>query len=117
MVKRRRNVQDIKVAVGRRLQGFRSMQGKTQEEVAHDAEVHPSYVTKLENGAANWTIESLDNILNALQVTYSDLFHLIDESRINVDNTVVVQIIKLLEGRSIDDQKKALQLLKALYSK
>lgn len=116
MVKRKRNVQKIKEAVGQRLQGLRNKQGRTQEDVAHDAEVHPSYITKLESGKANWTIESLDNVLNALQVTYSDLFYVIDGSVGKVDNSVVIQIINLLEGRSIEEQRKALQLLKTLYS-
>nr|WP_167521177.1 helix-turn-helix transcriptional regulator [Paenibacillus timonensis] len=116
MARKSRDVQKIKIAVGQRLQGFRNTQGRTQEDVAHEADVHPSYVTKLENGSANFTIESLDNILNALDVSYGELFHNIDESKHRIDNTVLIQIIKLLEGRSIEDQRKALQLLKALYS-
>jgi len=116
MAKKSRDVQKIKIAVGQRLQGFRNHQGRTQEEVAHEADVHPSYITKLESGRANWTIESMDNILNALDISYHDLFHNIDEAKNRVDNTVLIQIIKLLEGRSLDEQRKALQLLKALYS-
>lgn len=116
MARKSRDVQKIKIAVGQRLQGFRNHQGRTQEDVAHEADVHPSYITKLETGSANWTIESLDNILQALQVSYSDLFIDIDESKSRVDNSVLIQIVKLLEGRSIEEQRKALQLLKALYS-
>lgn len=116
MARKSRDVQKIKIAVGQRLQGFRNHQGRTQEDVAHEADVHPSYITKLETGSANWTIESLDNILQALQVSYSDLFQDIDESKSRVDNSVLVQIVKLLEGRSVEEQRKALQLLKTLYS-
>ncbi|WP_397378415.1 helix-turn-helix domain-containing protein [Paenibacillus sp. YYML68] len=116
MARKSRDVQKIKTAVGQRLQGFRNHQGRTQEDVAHEADVHPSYITKLESGRSNWTIESLDNILNALDVSYGDLFHNIDETKSRIDNTVLVQIVKLLESRSIEEQRKALQLLKALYS-
>jgi transcriptional regulator with XRE-family HTH domain len=116
MARKTRDVQKIKIAVGQRLQGFRNSQGRTQEDVAHEADVHPSYITKLESGRANWTIESLDNILNALEISYSELFHNIDESKNRVDNSVLIQIVKLLEGRSIEEQRKALQLIKALFS-
>lgn len=116
MARRARDVQSIKDAVGQRIQGYRINQGKTQEDVAHEAEVHPSYITKVESGKANWTIESLDNILDALKMSYSDLFYQIDETRNIVDNSVIIQIIKLLEDKSIEEQQKALQLLKALYS-
>ena len=116
MARKSRDVQKIKMAVGQRLQGFRNHQGRTQEDVAHEADVHPSYITKLESGRANWTIESLDNVLNALQVSYSDLFQNIDTTKSTIDNTVLIQIVKLLNGRSIDEQQKALQLIKALYS-
>lgn len=116
MARKPRDVQKIKIAVGQRLQGYRNNQGRTQEDVAHEADVHPSYITKVESGRANWTIESLNNILDALQMSYSDLFYQIDETRNNVDNSLLIQIIKLLEGKSVDEQRKALQLLKALFN-
>ncbi|MBW5444750.1 helix-turn-helix domain-containing protein [Cohnella sp. CFH 77786] len=116
MARKSQDAQRIKNAVGQRLQGFRNHQGRTQEDVAHEADVHPSYITKLESGRSNWTIESLDNVLNALHVSYSDLFYNIDESKNKIDNSVLIQIVKLLEGRSIEEQRKALQLLKTLYS-
>jgi len=69
MSRKSHDLQMVKIAVVQRLQGFRNHQGRTQEDVVHEADVHPSYITKLESDRSNWTIESLDNILNALDVS------------------------------------------------
>lgn len=111
--KQREEATQIKMAVGHRLQIFRNQQERTQEDVAYVADVHPSYIGKLETGKANWTIESLDNVLQALDVSYSELFHMIDETK---SSSTLLQIIRLLEKRSIEEQKKALQLLKTVFN-
>ena len=60
--------------VGQRLRAYRVKQGLTQEELAEKAELHPTYIGQVERGEKNLTITSLEKILNALEVSFSELF-------------------------------------------
>ena len=60
--------------VGQRLRAYRIKQGLTQEELAEKAELHPTYIGQVERGEKNMTLVSLEKILIALDVSFSELF-------------------------------------------
>ena len=52
----------------------RASLGISQEELAHRAGLHRTYVSDLERGARNPSIESIEKLAGALQVSVSNLF-------------------------------------------
>ena len=64
----------IKVKVGKRIKELRNKLGISQEELAFRSEIHRTYIASLEVGKRNISIETLEKVVNALEVTLSQFF-------------------------------------------
>jgi regulatory protein len=53
---------------------FRLQQKLSQEQLAQLADLDRTYISGIERGMRNLTINSLENIIKALNVSYSDFF-------------------------------------------
>ena len=65
---------DLKTLLGMAIKAQRASLGISQEELAHRAGLHRTYVSDLERGARNPSIESIEKLAGALQVSVSNLF-------------------------------------------
>ena len=65
----------IKVEVGKRIRELRNSLGISQEALANKAEIDRTYVTDVENGRRNISIENLAKIIKALNVEFKDFFN------------------------------------------
>jgi CheY-like chemotaxis protein len=65
---------DLKTLLGMAIKTQRASLGISQEELAHRAGLHRTYVSDLERGARNPSIESIEKLAGALQVSVSKLF-------------------------------------------
>jgi transcriptional regulator with XRE-family HTH domain len=66
---------DIKLKVGSRIRELRHALGISQEALALKSEVDRTYVTDVENGRRNVSLEILERLINALEVTFSEFFN------------------------------------------
>jgi transcriptional regulator with XRE-family HTH domain len=64
----------IAAALGERLKQCRHAANKSQETLAFDAHIDRTYISAIERGVANPSIETLANICYALGVTLGELF-------------------------------------------
>src|ERR1700722_15425493 len=64
---------DLKTLLGMAIKTQRASLGISQEELAHRAGLHRTYVSDLERGARNPSIESIEKLAGALQVSVSKL--------------------------------------------
>lgn len=60
--------------VSRNIQRLRREKGLSQEDVAHAADVHQTYLSGVEGGKRNPSIDVLSRIAKALDVDISELF-------------------------------------------
>lgn len=65
---------DIKLKVGQRIKQLRKEQELSQEALALKAEVDRTYVTDVENGRRNVSLEILERLIKALGVSFSEFF-------------------------------------------
>ena len=65
---------DLKTLLGMAIKTQRASLGISQEELAHRAGLHRTYVSDLERGARNPSIESIEKLAGALQISVSNLF-------------------------------------------
>ena len=65
---------DLKTFLGMAIKTQRASLGISQEELAHRAGLHRTYVSDLERGARNPSIESIEKLAGALQISVSNLF-------------------------------------------
>lgn len=66
---------DIKLKVGQRIKALRKEIGLSQEALALKAEVDRTYVTDVENGRRNVSVEILERLIKALDVSISEFFN------------------------------------------
>jgi transcriptional regulator with XRE-family HTH domain len=66
---------DIKLKVGQRIRELRKKLELSQEALANEAEVDRTYMTDVENGRRNISVEVLEKIIMALKVSYSEFFN------------------------------------------
>lgn len=64
---------DIRHRVGHNIKTVREAQGLSQEELAHRADMHRTYVSGVERGIRNPTITVLDRLAKALKVKVGSL--------------------------------------------
>jgi len=60
--------------MGKNLLRLRKAAGLTQEEFAHRAALHPTYVSGIEGGHRNPSVDVLERIAQALGVGIAELF-------------------------------------------
>jgi CheY-like chemotaxis protein len=65
---------DLKSFLGMAIRTQRTALGISQEELAYRAGLHRTYVSDLERGARNPSIESIEKLAGALQISVSKLF-------------------------------------------
>lgn len=66
---------DIKLKVGQRIRELRKKLELSQEALANEAEVDRTYVTDVENGRRNVSLEILERLIKALQISISEFFN------------------------------------------
>jgi len=65
---------DIKDKIGQRIKHLRKDLQLSQEALAYEAEVDRTYITDVENGRRNVSVEILERVIKALQVSFSEFF-------------------------------------------
>ena len=66
---------DIKLKVGQRIKHLRKDLKLSQEALAYKAEVDRTYVTDVENGRRNVSVEILEKLIKALEVSFAEFFN------------------------------------------
>ncbi|MEJ9151578.1 MULTISPECIES: helix-turn-helix transcriptional regulator [Bacillus] len=99
--------------IGERIRTFRKEKGLSQEELADIANLHATYIGQLERGEKNATLESIEKVARALEISLEDLFRSIHPNP-NSQEYTLSQIITRLQTQSIENQKIFLHLLEVL---
>ena len=68
------DVGEYQAAFGRRVRTLRKLRGATQEDVAHDAGIHVTYLSDIERGVRNPSLRNIRAIARALNARTADLF-------------------------------------------
>lgn len=71
---KRKGKPDIKSRFGFAIKKRRQELGISQEELAHRAGLHRTYIGDIERGVRNLSLENIEKLAKALGVTTSDLF-------------------------------------------
>lgn len=71
---------DIAKIIGQRIRNYRTQKGLSQEKLAEFAGCHPTYIGQLERGEKNATLESVEKIASAMDVSLSELFDKLGKS-------------------------------------
>ena len=67
-------IEDIQIKFGKRLKALRLLNGISQEKFAFKCSLDRTYITSVENGKRNISLQNIKKIMNALSITISDFF-------------------------------------------
>lgn len=65
---------NLQIQFGKRVRQLRLEQGLSQEALAFKAEIDRTYMTSVENGKRNVSIQNIEKIINALEISIQDFF-------------------------------------------
>lgn len=105
-------MKDIKFIVGQRIRNYRVQKHLSQEQLSELADCHPTYIGQLERGEKNATLESIQKIASALNITQSQLFEKIEETQ--NDESIPLKSYKFFSSKTIKEQKYLYQILQEI---
>ena len=101
---------DISKVLGQRIRNYRTAKGLSQEELAELCGCHPTYVGQIERGEKNATIESIEKISKALNVSLSKLFEKLG-ARDDAVRNLPLECYDLLASKSKAEQESLYRIL------
>lgn len=106
---------DVKKQFGAAIRLRRDHLGISQEELAGRAGLHRTYISDVERGARNVSLESMHRLAAALEVPLSNLFSQTEDTSTNPDGTPALSPDELVEILIIEDSSDDVELtIKAL---
>lgn len=104
----------ISKQLGERIRMFRQNRGLSQEKLGEKSDLNTSFIGQIERGGKKPTIESLEKIVTALDITFEELFAFEREISKFKDTTISEKIAFELNGRPHDEQEAVYSLVKQI---
>ncbi len=102
---------DIAKTIGQRIRNYRTQKGLSQEKLAELAGCHPTYIGQLERGEKNATLESVEKIASAMDISLSELFDKLGKSG---SNNIAAKCYDLVASKNEAEQKQLYKMLQEM---
>ena len=102
---------DIAKIIGQRIRNYRTQKGLNQEKLAELAGCHPTYIGQLERGEKNATLESVEKIASAMDISLSELFDKLGKSG---GNNIAAKCYDLVASKNEAEQKQLYKMLQEM---
>ncbi len=103
----------INIVVGQRIRAARLARGLSQEKLSELAKCHPTYIGQLERAEKNATIETIERIALALDVSLSSLFEHLGGSD-SLEDEYSFLCYELISRKSKKQQQQYYQILRKI---
>jgi len=101
---------DIAKILGQRIRNYRTAQGLSQEKLAELAGCHSTYIGQIERGEKNATIESIEKISSALNISLSTLFEKLGVQDDGARN-IPLECYEFLSAKTQEEQEHIYRIL------
>ena len=102
---------DIAKIIGQRIRNYRTKKGLSQEKLAELAGCHPTYIGQLERGEKNATLERVEKIASAMDISLSELFDKLGKSG---GNNIAAKCYDLVASKNEAEQKQLYKMLQEM---
>lgn len=99
---------EIAKIIGQRVRNYRIDKGLSQEKLAELSGCHPTYIGQVERGEKNATLESIEKIASAMNVSLAQLFEKIGESSAD---SYPMKCYELVAAKSKSEQEHLYKML------
>ncbi|WP_019639979.1 helix-turn-helix domain-containing protein [Paenibacillus fonticola] len=106
---------DFLKLVGERIRTLRKEKGYTQESLSEKSGIHVTYISDIERGERNISMETLEKVISALEVNPVEVFRIegIEDIEERADRQELIEALNsLLSGRRTEEVKLVLRLAK-----
>ena len=104
------HMSDIAKMIGQRIRNYRTAKGWSQEKLAELSGCHPTYIGQVERGEKNATIESIEKISKALNVSLSTLFEKIGAEEDGA-RSIPLECYEFLSAKTKEEQEHLYRIL------
>ena len=104
-----KTMSEIAKSVGQRIRNYRTRQGLSQEKLAELSGCHPTYIGQLERGEKNATLESIDKIATALNISLSKLFEKLNTE--DGEKDIPLECYEFLSAKTKEEQEHLYRIL------
>lgn len=105
---------DIKKMIGTRIAEIRTQKGMTQEHLAGEMGISSKYLSSIERGKENPTLNTLITLSDALNVDFEEIFRFLQIEDPFKRKSMVLSLIKNADA---DELKLAFKILSVLVQK
>ena len=102
---------DIAKIIGQRIRNYRTQKGLSQEKLAELAGCHPTYIGQLERGEKNATLERVEKMASAMDISLSELFDKLGKSG---SNNIAAKCYDLVASKNEAEQKQLYKMLQEM---
>lgn len=101
---------NIAKIIGQRIRSYRTAKGLSQEKLAELSGCHNTYIGQLERGEKNATVESIEKISSALNVSLSELFEKLGANE-SGERNIPLECYELLSSKTKEEQQRLYNIL------
>ena len=101
---------NIAKVLGQRIRNYRTANGLSQERLAELSGCHPTYIGQIERGEKNATLESIEKISIALNVSLSKLFEKLGAQENEIRN-IPLECYEFLSAKTKEEQEHIYRIL------
>lgn len=100
---------EISKLIGQRIRNYRTQKNLSQEKLAEAAGCHPTYIGQVERGEKNATLESIEKIASALNISLSQLFEKLGD--VETADSIPLQCYEFLSSKTKTEQEHLYRML------
>lgn len=97
--------------VGKRIRKLRLQKSMTQEQLADSASLHFTYIGRVERGEKKISVQALNNILTALNSSFSDFFYPFEKNQHTKEHVIYEEVVYPILSLDMEDQAKVLTII------
>lgn len=101
---------NIAKIIGQRIRSYRTSKGWSQEKLAELSGCHNTYIGQLERGEKNATVESIEKISTALNVSLSTLFEKLG-AQDDGERNIPLECYEFLSTKTKEEQEHIYRIL------
>ena len=95
--------------IGQRIRNYRTQRKLSQEKLAELSGCHPTYIGQVERGEKNATLESVEKIASALNISLSQLFEKLGDREIS--ESIPFKCYEFLSAKTKIEQEHLYRIL------
>lgn len=100
---------ELSKLIGQRIRNYRTQQKLSQEKLAELSGCHPTYIGQVERGEKNATLESIEKITSALNISLSQLFEKLGNDE--TSDNIPLKVYEFFSAKTKSEQEHLYRLL------